>query len=183
MSPNIPISSNMLWFVVVFQLLSHIWLFAIPWTAVHQGSLSFTIFRSLLQLMSIVSMMPSNHLILCYPFLFLPSLTSNMGVFSSESALCIRWPKYGRFSFSISPSIEYSVLISFRIDWFVLLAVGPRNSQESSLAPQFKSISSSALSLLYGPALTAVQDYWENHSYDYMDLCWQSDLSAFWYVV
>ena len=111
------------WFVVVFQLLSHIWLFATPWTAVHQASLSFTIFRSLLKPMSIVSMMPSNHLILYCPFLFLPSLTSNMGVFPSESVLCIRWPKYGRFSFIISLSNDYSVLISFRIDWFDLLTV------------------------------------------------------------
>ena len=148
------------WFVVVFQLLSHIWLFAIPWTAVHQGSLSFTIFRSLLQLMSIVSMMPSNHLILCYLFLFLPSLTSNMGVFSSESALCIRWPKYGRFSFSISPSNEYSVLISFRIDWFDLIVSRVFSNT------MIQSINFLMLNLLYGPILACIHDYWQKHSFD-----------------
>ena len=90
-------------------------------------------------------------------------------VFSSELALCIRWPEY--LSFSISPSKEYSGLISFRIDWFDLLAV--HGTLKSSPALQFKSVSSSALSLLYGPALTSIRDYWKNHSFDYMDLCWQ----------
>ena len=90
------------------------------WTAAHQGSLSFTISRSLLKLMSIESVMPSNHLILCGPLLLLLSIFPSIRVFSSESALCIRWPKY--WSFSISPSNEYSGLISFRIDWLDLLA-------------------------------------------------------------
>ena len=89
----------------------------------HTSSLSITNFRSLLQLMSIKSVMPSNHLILCHPLLLLPSIFPSIRVFSNESALCIRWPKYWRFSFSISPSNEYSVLISFRIFWFDLLAV------------------------------------------------------------
>ena len=93
---------------------------ATPWTAARQASLSFTISRSLLKLMSIESVMPSNHLVLCHPLL-LPSVFPRIRVFSSESAVCIRWPKY--WSFSISPSNEYSGLIPFRIDWFGLLAV------------------------------------------------------------
>ena len=93
------------------------------WTAVHQASLFFTISQSLLKLMSIESVMPSNHLIFCHPFLLLPSIFPITGVFSSESALRIRWPKYWSFSFSISPSNEYSGLISFGIDWLDLLAV------------------------------------------------------------
>ena len=102
------------------QLLSRVQLFAPPWTAAHQTSLSFTISWSLLKLMFIESVMPSNHLILCFPLLFLPSIFPSTRVFSTESALCIRWPKY--WSFSISPSNEYSGLISFRIDWFDHLA-------------------------------------------------------------
>ena len=102
------------------QLLSRVWFFATPWTAAHQTSLSFTISWSLLKFMSIESGMPSNHLILCRPLL-LPSTLPSMRVFSNESALCIRWPQYWHFSFS--PSNEYSRLISYRIDWFELLAV------------------------------------------------------------
>ena len=98
------------------------WLFVTPWTATRLASLSITNSRSLLKLMSIESVMPSNHLILCYPLLLLPSIFSSIGVFSNESVLPIRWPKYWSFSFSISPSDEYSRLISFRIDWFDLLA-------------------------------------------------------------
>ena len=102
---------------------THIRLFVTPWTAAHLGFLSFTISQSLLKLMSIESMMPSNHLIFCHPLLFLPSIFPRIRVFSSESVLHLRWPKYQSFSFSISPSSEYSGLISFRIDWFYLLAV------------------------------------------------------------
>ena len=97
--------------------------FETPWTAAHQASLSFSISQSLLKLMSIESVMSSNCLILCHPLLLLPSVFPSIKVFSSESALCIRWPKYWSFSFSISPSNEYSGLISFRTDWFDLLAV------------------------------------------------------------
>ena len=146
-----------------------------PWTAACQTSLSFTISRSLIKLMSTELVIPSNHLILCCPLLLLPSIFPSIKVFSNESILCIRWPKY--WSFSISPSKEYSALISFRIDWFDLLAV--HGTQESSPAPQFKSNSCSALSLLYAPALAPAHDYWKNHSFDYRDLCWQSDISAF----
>ena len=109
--------------VVVVQSLSHVQLFITPWAAAHQGSLSFTISQSLLKLMYIKSVMPSNHLILCHPLLLLPSVFPSIRVFSSESILCIRWPKYWSFNFSISLSNEYSGLISFGIDWFDLLAV------------------------------------------------------------
>ena len=105
------------------QLLSRVWLFATPWTAAQQVSLSFTSSRSLLKLMSIESVMPSNHLILYRPLLLPPSMFPSIRVFPNESVLCIRWPKYWSFGFSISPSNEYSGLISFRIDWFDLLAV------------------------------------------------------------
>ena len=94
-----------------------------PWTAAHQASLPITNSQSLLKLMSIKSVMPSNHLILCRPLLLLPSVLLSIRVFSNESALCIRWPKYWSFSFSTSPSNEYSGLISYRMDWFDLLAV------------------------------------------------------------
>ena len=101
---------------------------------------------------------------LCPPLL-LPSVSPSIRVFSSESVLCIRWPKYWSFNFSISPSNEYSGLISFRIDRLDLLG-SPRDSQESSPAPQFKSINSSVLSFLYSPTLTSIHDYWKNHSFD-----------------
>ena len=109
--------------VVIVQLLSCVWLFVTPWTAARQASLSFTISQSLLKLMSIESMMPSNHLILCRPLLLPPSVLPSIRVFSNESALRIRWPKYWSFSFSISPFTEYLQLVSFRIDWFDVLAV------------------------------------------------------------
>ena len=105
------------------QSLSRVWLFLTPWIASHQASLSFTNSWSLLRLMSIESVMPSNHLILCRPLLLPPSIFPSIRVFSNESVLRIRWPKYWSFSFSISPSKEYSGLISFKIDWLDLLAV------------------------------------------------------------
>ena len=144
------------------------------WTAACQASLSFTISRSWLKLMSIESMMPSNHLILCHPLL-LPSIFPSIRVFSNESALRIRRPKYWSFSFNIIPSTEHPGLISFRTDWLDLLAV-QRDSQESSPAPRSESIISSALSLLYCPTLTSIRDYWKNHSFDYRDFCHQSDI-------
>ena len=105
------------------QLLSRVWLFATPWTAARQASLSITNSQRLSKLMSIESVMPSNHLILCHPLLLLPSIFPTIRVFSSESVLPIRWPKYGSFSFDISPSNVHSGLISFRMDWLDLLAV------------------------------------------------------------
>ena len=121
----------------------------------------FSISQSLFKLMSIESVMPSNHLILCPSLLLLPSIFPSIRVFFTESALRIRWPKYWSFTFSISPSNEYSGMISLRIDWLDLLAVSLRlwDSQESSQTPQFKSINSSVLSFLNGPTLTSIHDY------------------------
>ena len=127
--------------------------------------------------MSIESAMLSNHLILCHPLLLLPLIFPSIRVFSNESVLHIRWPKYWSFSFSISPSNEYSGLTSFGTDWFDRLAV--QGALKSLPAPQFESINSLRVSLLYGPTLTSIHDYWNNQSFDYMDLCWQSDISAF----
>ena len=110
-------------FVVVTQLLSCVQLFVIPWTAAHQAFLSFSVSQSWLKLMSIDSVMPSNSLILCHPLLLLPSIFPSIRVFSKEAALCIRWPKYWSFSFSISLSNECSGLISFRMDWLDLFVV------------------------------------------------------------
>ena len=105
------------------------------------------------------------------------NLSQHQGL-SNESLLCIRWPKYWSFSFSISPSNEHSGLISFRVDWFDLLAVQGR--PESPPAPKIEGVSSSVLSLLYSPTLTFIYDYWKNpYSFDYMNLCWQSNVSAF----
>ena len=143
------------------QSLSRVQLFAIPWTAARQASLSITNSKNLLKLMSIESMMPTNHLIFCCPLLLLPSILTSIRVFPNEPVLCIRWPKY--WSFSISPSSEYSGLISFRMDWLDLLVV--QRTQESSPTPQFKSINS-ALSFLSSPTLTSIDDHWKNHSLD-----------------
>ena len=133
-----------------------------PWTATCQASLSFTNSQSLLKLMSIESVMPSIRLLLCHPFLLLHQPFPHQGLFFNDSILHIRWSKYWSFSFSISPSNEYSGMISFRIDWFDL----PRDSEESSPIPQFKSKNSSVLSFLYGPTLTCLHDYWKNYSFD-----------------
>ena len=146
------------------QWLSGVRIFAIPWTAAHQASLSITNFQSLLQLISIESVMPFDHLILCCALLFPPSIFPSIRVFSNESVLCIRWPKYWSFSFNISPYNEYSRLISFRLDWLDLLAI--QGTLKSLLTPQFKSINSSVLSFLYSPTLTSIHDYWKNHSFD-----------------
>ena len=142
------------WINSSVQSLSHVRLFMTPWTAAHQASLSFTLSQSLPKLLSTESMMPSNHLILSCPLLPLPSIFPSIRVFSSGSALHIRWPKYWSFSFSISPSNEYSGLISSRIDWFDLLAV--QGTLKSLLQHHAESNNSSVLSLLYGPVLTSV---------------------------
>ena len=123
--------------------------------------------------MSIELVMPSNHLVLCQPLFLLPSIFPSIRVFSNESALHIRWPKYWSFNVSIIPSSECSGLVSFMIDWF-----DQRDSQESSLT-QLESINFSVLSLLYGPAITSIHDYCQIHSFDYMDLYWQSNVSDF----
>ena len=148
-----------------------------PWTVARHAPLSSTISWSLLKFMFIESVMPSNHLILCH-LVLLPSIFPSFRVFSNQSALRIKWPKYWSFNFSISPSNEYSGFISFRIDWFNLLAV--QGTLKSLLQHHnFKSISSSELSLLYGLTFTFIHDYWKNHSFDYMNLYQQSDVSVF----
>ena len=146
------------------QLFSHVQLFVTPWTAARQASLSITNSWSLLKLMSIELVMPSIHLILCYLFLLLPSIFPSIRVFSKESDLCIRWPKYWSFSFSISPSNECSGLISFRIDWFDLLDI--QGTLKSLL--QHHSSKSSILwySAFFIVQLTSIQDYWKNQSVD-----------------
>ena len=149
-----------------------------PWTVASQASLSITISQNLLKLISIKLVMPSSHLILCRPLLRLPSIFPSIRVFSNESALHIRWPKYWSFSFSISPSNEYSGLISFRIDWFDLFAV-QRTLKSLLQTSEFKNINSLVLSLRYGPTLIPILDYWKNHSFDHMELCQQSNVSAF----
>ena len=139
-------------------------------------SLSSTVSWSLFKFMSIESLMLSNHLILCH-CLLLPSIFPSIKAFSKELALHIRWPKYWSFSFNISPSNEYSGLISFRIDWFDLLAV------QGTLKALFQhhSLKASILwwSVFFMVQLTSVHDYWKNHNFDYIDLCQQSDTSAF----
>ena len=152
-------------------------LFVTPWTPAHQPSLSFIISWSLGKLMSIKLRMPSNYLILCCPLLLLPLIFPSIRVFANELALGIRQPHCWSFSFSIGPYNEYSGLIFFRIEWLDLLAV--QGTLKSSLEPHFESISSSVLSLLYGPAFISVHDYWKEYSFDYMDLCWHNDVSAF----
>ena len=134
---------------------------------------SITRSRSLLKVMCIESVMPSSHLILCHPLLLQPSIFPSIRVFSNESILLIRWLKYWSFSFSISPSNVHPGLISLRMDWLDLLAV-QGTLKESSPTTQFKSINSSVLSFLYGPTLTSIHEYWKNHSFDQMDLCWHN---------
>ena len=158
--------------VGVVQSLSRVWL-ATLWTAAHQAFLSFAISWSFLKVMSIESVMPSKHLILCRSLLLLPSIFPSIRVFSNESALRIRWPKYWSFSFSISPSNEYPGLTSFRIDWFDLLAV------QGTLRSLLQQHNSSAVSLLYGTALTSVHGYCRNHSSDYTDLILASYIFLF----
>ena len=135
-----------------------------PQTAACQASPSITNSRSLLKLMSIGWAMPSNHLIPCHPLLLQLSIFPSIRVFSNESALHSRCPNYWSFSFNISPSSEYSGLISFRMDWLDLLAV--QGTLKSLLQHQFKSINFLALSFIYCPTLTSIHDHWKNHSFD-----------------
>ena len=143
------------------QMLNHIRLSETPWTVACWASLPITNSRSLLKPMSIVSVMPSNHLILCRPLLLLPSIFTSIRVFSKESVLRIRRPKY--WSFSISPCNEYSGLISFRIDWFHLLTV--QGTLKSLLQHYSSKVSILQLIFLYGPALTSIHDHWKNHRF------------------
>ena len=136
-----------------------------PRTTARQASLSITNCQSLPKPMSVESVMPSNHLIHCHPLLLLPSIFPSIKVFSNESVLHIRWPRYWNFSFNISPSNEHPGLISFRMDWLDLLAV-QGTLKESSPTPQFKGINSSVLSFLHNPMLTSIHDHWKSHSLD-----------------
>ena len=146
------------------QSLSHVRLFATAWIRTCQASLSITISQSLPKLISIESVMPSSHLILCRPLLLLPSIPPSIRVFSNESTLRMRWPKYWSFSFSIIPSKEHPGLISFRMDWLDLLAV--QGTHKSSPTPQFKSINSLVPNFLHSPTFTSIHDHWKNHSLD-----------------
>ena len=152
-----------------------------PWTASRQASLSITNSCSLLKLMSIELVMPSNHFILYCPLLLLPSIFLSIRVFSNESVLHIKWPKYWNFSFDISPSNKYSGLISFRMDWLDLLAV--QGTLKSPLQHHSSKASILRLSAFFIVQLTSICDYWKNHSFDSMDLSWQSNVSAFQYAV
>ena len=151
----------------------YVWLFETPWIAACQTSLSLTISLSLPKFMSIELVMSSNHLILCHHILLLLSIVSSIRVFSSELAQVAQVLELQCQSF------QWVLRVRLLYDWLVWSSLCPRDSQESSPVPQFKSINSSVLSLLYGPTLTWVHDCWKDHSFDYMDLCWQSDVSAF----
>ena len=146
------------------QSLSHVQLFATPWTAARQASLSIINSWSLLKLMSIDSVMPSNHLILCHPLLLLPSIFPNIRVFSNESIFCIRWPKYWRFSFKIRPSNEYSGMISFGMDWLDLLAI--QGTLKSLLQHHSSKASVLQHSDYFIVQLSHLHDYWKHHSFD-----------------
>ena len=165
---------------IIVQSLSPVQLFVTPWTAACQDSLFFTISRSLLKLMSIEFSMPPNHLGLCCPLLLLPSIFSSITDFSNELALHMRWPNTGA-------SASASVLPMNIQDWFPLGLTGWISLQSKGLSrvfstPQIESINSSVLSLLCGPALTSVHDYWKTHSFGYIDLCWQSNISLFFLI-
>ena len=135
-----------------------------PWTAAHQASLSITNFQSLFKLMSIMSMMPSNYLIFCCPLLLSPLIFPSIRVFSNESALCIRWPKYWGFSFNISPSNEHPGLTSFRMDWLDLLAV--QGTLKSLLQHHSSKASILQCSAFFTVQLSHPHDHWKNHSLD-----------------
>ena len=145
------------------QLLSHVWLFVAAWTASRQASLSVINSWSSLKLMSIESVMPSNHLILCYLLLLPPSILPSIRVFSNESTLHMRWPEYWSFRFSISPSKEHPGLI-FRMDWLDLLAV--RGTLKSLLQHHSSKASILRHSAFFSPTLTSIPDHWKNHSLD-----------------
>ena len=166
--------------IIVVQSPSRVRLFATPWTAAHQASLSFTIPKFAQVHVHFISdaIHPSHPLIPSSP---LPSISPSIRDFSSESAVCIRWSKYWSFSFSIGPSNEYSGFISFKTDWFDFLTV--QGTLRGLLQHHSsKGISFLELCLLYCSAFTAVHDDWEDHSLDYMDLCQQSGVSAFWHI-
>ena len=154
-----------------------------PWTAALQASLFLTFSQSLPNFMSTEPVMPSNHLIFCHPLLLLPSIFPSIRLFSIELAVCIRWPEYGSFSFSIStsPFNEYSELIPFRwTGWLSLLSKGLSRVFSSTTVQKHQFFGTLTP---FGPTLTSIHDCWKDHSLDYTDLCQQSDVSAFQYTV
>ena len=159
----------------VVQSLSRVQLFVTLWMVTRQAFLSFTISWSLLKLISIELVMPSNHLILCHPLLLLPSIFPSIGVFSNVSS-SQQVAKILEFQ---DQSFQWIFRIDFLSDWLVWSPCCPRDTQKPSPTPQFRSTNSLVLSLLYGPTLISIHDYWKNHSFDYMDLCQQSNVSAF----
>ena len=163
-SPTNSLARSKLVSVQFSRLLSCVWLFATPWIAAHQASLTIINSRSPPKPMSIESVMPSNHLILCHPLLLLPSVFPSINVFSKMSALHIRWPKYWSFSFNISSSNEHPGLICFRMDWLDLLAV--QGILKSLLQHHSSKASILWLIFLYSPTFTSTHDHWENHSLD-----------------
>ena len=150
-----------------------------PWTATLQASPSITNSQSLFKLMSIESVMSSNPLILCCPLLLPPSVFFSIMIFSNEPVPHIRWPKYWDFSFSISPSNEFSGLISIKMHWLHLLAVQRTLKSLLQHHSSKASILRRSAFFIYSSTLTSILEYWKNHSFDQMDLCWQSDVSAF----
>ena len=176
------VNDNYIWWKVQLssvQSLSYVRLLATPWITACQASLSITNSQSSPKLMSIKLVMPSSHLILCHPLLLLPPIPPSIRVFSNESTLRKRWPKYWSFSFSISPSNEHPGLISFRIDWLDLLA--GQGALKSLLQHHSSKASIFQCSAFFMVQLShpSIPDYWKNSSIDYTDLCWQSDISAF----
>ena len=155
--------SAIVWFSSV-QSLSRVWLFATPWTAARQASLSITNSSSPPKPMSIELVMPSKHLILCCPLLLLPSIFPKIRVFPNEAALRIIWPKYSSFSFNISPSNEHPGLICVRMDWVDLFAV--QGTLKSLLQHHSSKASTLQCCFLYSPTITSTHDHWNNHSLD-----------------
>ena len=156
------------------QSLSLVCLFATPWTAARKASLSITNSQSLLKFVSIESMMPSNHLILCHPLLLLPSIFPSIRVFSNESALHMKWPKYWSFSFSISPSSEHPGLIQPWTGWISLQSKGLSRVFSNTTVQKHQFFGAH---LLHNPTLTSIHDHWKNHSFGHTDLCQQSKLN------
>ena len=173
----------MFWLLILYfmffvvQSLSRIWLFATLWTAAHQASLSFTVSQNLLRLMSIESVIPSKHLIPCLPLLLLPSIFPSIRVFSNELAVCIKWSNTGSLvSASVLPMNIQSWFPLGLTDLIFLLSKGLSGVFSSTTLWKHQFL---ALTLLYGPTFKSVHDYWKNYSFDYTDLCQQSDVSAF----
>ena len=169
---------TLVWTTCSVQSLSLVWLFVTPWITARQASLSITNSWSLLKLMSIESVMASNHLILYCPLLLLPSIFPSIRVFSTGSALHIRWRKYWSFNFNLSPCNEHPGMISFRMDWLDLLAVEETLKSILQHHNSKASVLQCSAFLWYNSQQSCIHDSWEIHSFDCMDLCWHRDVSA-----